>query len=99
MFATGQLAESAFRPGNRWKPNAVKLQAPAAPLLTARRVRGAGPPSASHQVDRREHTCLGGEGAEEERPSSSSLLFISLPEIDDLGKSFHRLRAGVKVRR
>lgn len=49
-----------------------------------------------HQMDDREHTCLGGERTGE-RPSSS-LLFMSLPEIDTLGKNFHRLRATVKVR-
>lgn len=60
------------------------------------RTRGSRAPFYIHQMDQHEHDCLGGERAGE-RPSSS-LLFKALPEIDTLGKNFHRLWASVKVR-
>lgn len=58
--------------------------------------RGSKAPFYSHRTDNHEHSCLGREGAEE-RPSPS-LPCTPLPEIDTLGKNFHRLRASVKVR-
>lgn len=61
-----------------------------------RRPRGCQAPCYAHQMDDSEHDCQGGERTEQ-RPSSSSL-FMSLPEIDALGKNFHKLRASVKVR-